>query len=83
MPDSEPYHHHHHIIDFGPVARLQRHRLLLRLPCVSAMNIQLRDLPYSATPWDVKRAFAAILHQPPFYDSEAHKARRVYVGFDI
>ena len=47
------------------------------------MNIQLRDLPYSATPWDVKRAFAAILHQPPFYDSEAHKARRVYVGFDI
>ncbi|TFK84610.1 RdRP-domain-containing protein [Polyporus arcularius HHB13444] len=41
------------------------------------MNIQIRDLPFSATEWDVKRAFATILHQPPFYDPDGHRARRI------
>ncbi|KAI0719267.1 RdRP-domain-containing protein [Cerioporus squamosus] len=41
------------------------------------MNIQIRDLPFSATEWEVKRAFAAILHQPPFYEADAPKARPI------
>lgn len=44
------------------------------------MNIQLRDLPFSATVCDVKRAFAAILHNPPFHDPENHRARRMYAA---
>ncbi|RPD60068.1 RdRP-domain-containing protein [Lentinus tigrinus ALCF2SS1-7] len=41
------------------------------------MNIELEDLRFSATECDVKRAFAAILHQPPFYEPDAKKARRI------
>lgn len=30
------------------------------------MNIKVEDLPFSATKWDVKRAFGEILHSPEF-----------------
>ncbi|EIW57530.1 RdRP-domain-containing protein [Trametes versicolor FP-101664 SS1] len=41
------------------------------------MEIQVSDLNYSATVWDVKRGFAQALHSELFYNPNAHKSRRV------
>ena len=39
------------------------------------MNIAIEDIPCNATRWEVKRAFAAVLHGPDFFNPHAHKAR--------
>ncbi|KAI8980167.1 RdRP-domain-containing protein [Trametes punicea] len=41
------------------------------------MEIQVSDLSYSATKWEVKRAFAAVLHKEPFFHADVHKARPI------
>ncbi|KAI0325538.1 RdRP-domain-containing protein [Cubamyces sp. BRFM 1775] len=41
------------------------------------MEIALSDLNYTATKWDIKRALAKVLHQPPFHYPESHKARPI------
>ncbi|KAI0367741.1 RdRP-domain-containing protein [Pilatotrama ljubarskyi] len=41
------------------------------------MEIEVSDLNYTATKWEVKRAFAEVLHGERFFDPTAHKARPV------
>ncbi|KAI0775229.1 RdRP-domain-containing protein [Trametes elegans] len=41
------------------------------------MEINVADLNYNATKWEVKRAFAKALHAKPFFNPDAHKARRI------
>ncbi|KAI0707368.1 RdRP-domain-containing protein [Earliella scabrosa] len=45
------------------------------------MNIAIEDIPFNATRWEVKRAFAVVLHGPDFFNPHGHKARPI--NFDI
>ncbi|KAI0649133.1 RdRP-domain-containing protein [Trametes meyenii] len=45
------------------------------------MEIHLADLNYTATKFEVKRAFADVLHKSPFFNPNEHKARPV--NFEI
>ncbi|OSD06554.1 RdRP-domain-containing protein [Trametes coccinea BRFM310] len=45
------------------------------------MEIYVSQLNYSATKWEVKRAFADVLHREPWYRPDDHKARPI--NFDV
>jgi RNA-dependent RNA polymerase len=41
------------------------------------MDFEIWDVPRSATIYEIRKAFAAVLHSPEFFDDEDPKARRM------
>ncbi|KAI0749297.1 RdRP-domain-containing protein [Daedaleopsis nitida] len=47
------------------------------------MNIKVEDLPFSATKWDVKRAFAEILHSDQFSNLRPREPRPINIDVQL